>query len=75
VTWTIGFIKRCCEETIAEQEKTKLVGGEGRIPSAYPKKFSVAVVRKSFVVNEQIVEKPFCQCCWKICEFNLLRES
>jgi hypothetical protein len=42
-------------------------GGEGGIPSTHPKEFSVAMVkRKFFVVNEQIVEKPFCQCCWEI---------
>ena len=42
-------------------------GGEGGIPSTHPKKFSVAMVkRKFFVVNEQIVEKTFCQCHWKI---------
>jgi hypothetical protein len=42
-------------------------GGEGGIPSTHPKKFSVAMVkRKFFVVNEQIVEKPFCQCRWEI---------
>lgn len=42
-------------------------GGEGGIPSSHPKKFSVAMVKPNFfVVNEQIVEKPFCQCHWKI---------
>jgi hypothetical protein len=48
----------------------------GGIPSTHPKKFSVPMVkRKFFVVNEQMVEKLFCQCCWEICGFNLLRES
>jgi hypothetical protein len=42
-------------------------GGEGGILPEHPKKFSVAMVKlKSFVVNEQIVEKPFCQSHWKI---------
>jgi hypothetical protein len=42
-------------------------GGEGGILSEHPKKFPVAMVKlKSFVVNEQIVEKPFCQCHWEI---------
>ena len=37
-------------------------GGEGGIPSMHPKKFSVTMVKlKSFVVNEQILEKSFCQ--------------
>jgi hypothetical protein len=42
-------------------------GGEGGILPEPPKKFSVAMVKlKSFVVNELIVEKPFCQCYWRI---------
>jgi len=42
-------------------------GGEGGILPEHPKKFSVAMVKlKSFVVNEQIVEKSFCQCHWEI---------
>jgi hypothetical protein len=33
----------------------------------HPKKFSVAMVKRNFfVVNEQFVDKPFCQCHWKI---------
>jgi hypothetical protein len=42
-------------------------GGGGGILPEHPKKFSVAMAKlKSFVVNEQIVEKPFCQCHWEI---------
>jgi hypothetical protein len=42
-------------------------GGEGGILSEHPKKFSVGMVKlKPFVVNERIVEKPFCQCHWEI---------
>jgi len=45
----------------------KGTGGEGGILPEHPKKFSVAMVKlKSFVVNEQIVEKSFCQCHWEI---------
>ena len=45
----------------------KRVGGEGGILSDHPKKFSVVMVKlKSFVVNERIVEKPFCQFYWEI---------
>jgi hypothetical protein len=44
-----------------------IAGGEGGIPSTHPKKFSVAMVKlKSFVVNERIVGKPFCQRYWEI---------
>jgi hypothetical protein len=36
-------------------------GGEPWILPEHPKKFSVAMVKlKSFVVNERIVENPFC---------------
>ena len=36
-------------------------GGEAGILPEHPKKFSVAMVKlKSFVVNERIVENPFC---------------
>ena len=42
-------------------------GGEGRIQSTHPKKFSAVMVKlKSFAVNERIVEKPLCQCHCKI---------
>ena len=42
-------------------------GGGGGILPEHPKKFSVAMVKlKSFVVNDQIVEKPYSQCHWKI---------
>jgi hypothetical protein len=42
-------------------------GGGGGILSEQPKKFSVAMVKRNFfVVNEQIIEKPFCQCYWRI---------
>jgi hypothetical protein len=42
-------------------------GGGGGILSKHPKRFPVAMVKlKSFVVNDQIVEKPFSQCHWKI---------
>jgi hypothetical protein len=38
-------------------------GGGGGILSKHPKKFPVAMVKpKSCVVNEQKVEKRFCQC-------------
>ncbi len=41
-------------------------GGEGGILSEHPKKFSVAMVKlKSFVVNEQIVEKAFSHRYWR----------
>jgi hypothetical protein len=54
----LGAHSFACEEALAER---------GGIPSTHPKEFSVAMVkRKFFVVNEQIVEKPFCQCCWEI---------
>jgi len=39
-------------------------GGEGGIPSKHPKKFSMPMVKRNFfAVNEQFVEKLFCQCC------------
>jgi hypothetical protein len=42
-------------------------GGGGGILSIHPKKFPVAMVKlKSFVVNERIFQKPFCQCHWEI---------
>jgi len=41
--------------------------GGGGIPPTHAKKFSVAMVKRNFfVVNEQFVDKPFCQCHWKI---------
>ena len=44
-----------------------LYGGGGGILPEHPKKFSVLMVKlKSFVVNERILEKPFCQCHWEI---------
>jgi hypothetical protein len=48
-------------------DQQSMSGGEGGILPEHPKKFSVVMVKlKSFVVNERIVEKPFCQCHWKI---------
>jgi hypothetical protein len=50
-----------------ETDKCRLVGGEGGIRDMHPKKFSAAMVKPNFFrVNEQIVEKPFCQCHWEI---------
>jgi hypothetical protein len=43
------------------------VAEKGGILPEHPKKFSVMMVkRKSFEINEQFLEKPFCQCHWEI---------
>jgi hypothetical protein len=42
-------------------------GGGGGILSGHPKKFSAMMVkRKSFGINRQFIENPFCQCLWEI---------
>jgi hypothetical protein len=51
-------------------------GGEEGILPEHPKKFSVAMVkRKSFRVNEQIVEKPFSHRYWRFCALHFRWES
>jgi hypothetical protein len=46
--------------------RIKECGGEGGILPEHPKKFSVAMVKlKSFVVNQQIVEKPISHRYWR----------
>jgi hypothetical protein len=45
---------------------SRSIGWEAWILPEHPKKFSVAMVKlKSFVVNEQIVEKPFSHRYWR----------
>jgi hypothetical protein len=59
--------RRDAEKAKRAASARKQAGGGGGILPEHPKKFSVAMVKlKSFVVNEQIVEKPFSQCHWKI---------
>jgi len=44
------------------QAQLKILAERGILPE-HPNKFSVVMVKlKSFVLNERIVEKPFCQC-------------
>ena len=69
-------VDRPCFMMIARSESGEEAGGEGGILPEHPRKFSVVMVKlKSFAVNERFVEKPFCQCHWKILGLGFRRKS
>ena len=72
----VFLIDRPCFMMIARSESGEEAGGEGGILPEHPRKFSVVMVKlKSFAVNERFVEKPFCQCHWKILGLGFRRKS
>ena len=58
VSYVFGTFCKGCLRTVQKGS-----GGEGGILPEHPKKFSVVMVKlKSFIVNEQFLQKSICQC-------------